>query len=73
MPRKNALPASRRHLMIDDDVWEFYSKMYGPQGYRPGIGVSKAINVVLRAKMRQLNADMIAAEEQQSAAQRART
>lgn len=54
--RKTENPCSRRHVLIDDDVWDFLTRSYGPGGLKP-IGVSLAIRTILRAKVRQLRAE----------------
>lgn len=53
--RKTERPASRRHVLIADDDWEFLMYMYGPGGLKP-IGISRAIRTIIGAKVRQLRA-----------------
>jgi hypothetical protein len=60
--RKTERPATRRHVMIADDDWEFLEHVYGTGGIKP-IGVSKAIRLIVGAKVRDLRAKAQAVDD----------
>ena len=45
MPKKARLPQSSHHVMIYDEVWEYYTARFGDRGLNP-IGVSTIIREV---------------------------
>lgn len=51
MSKKSAVPQSRHHLMIYDEVWQWFEKNFGPGSANAGVGISKAINHVLNQRV----------------------
>lgn len=56
MSKKSAMPQSRHHLMIYDEVWDWFVKNFGPSSVNSGVGISKAINHVLLKRVQAMKA-----------------
>lgn len=56
MSKKSAHAQSRHHLMIYDEVWEWFEKNFGAGSMNSRVGVSKAINHVLYQRVMAMKA-----------------
>lgn len=55
MSKKLAIPASRKHILINDMDWEWLERAYGIGSESP-IGVSEAIRRIVHARVGTLKA-----------------
>ncbi len=56
MAKKSTVPQSRHHLMIYDEVWDWFEKNFGPGSANGTVGISKAINHVLFQRVQAMKA-----------------
>lgn len=55
MPRKIELPATKRHLHINDEDWDFLYARFGPEGANP-TGVAVVIRAIIHKRVQELRA-----------------
>lgn len=56
MVAKSGLKTSRRHVLLNDEDWEWLSQQYGPGGFKSHVGVSRAIRTIIHQRVEGMKA-----------------
>lgn len=52
MSKKTILPSTARHVVLNDEDWEYLETRFGPQGIKP-VGVSRVVRSIIHKQIRE--------------------